>query len=215
MIAGVQILVLAKAPLPGHAKTRLSPPLTPVAAARLARAALDDTLAAVAGTGVGRRVLVLDRPHPGLAPDGFEVMPQRGTGLAQRLAAAFEDAGTPSLLIAMDTPQITPDLLERSCRLLLEPDTDAVIGPTDDGGYWGIGLMELRPEVFDGVPMSAPDTLRVQRDRLARKGLRCRSLPRMRDVDDLSDAWAVAAERPGTSFAYALAEITARTGAGA
>ena len=208
----IGILVLAKAPLPGRAKTRLSPPLTLAEAARLAHAALKDTLAAVAGAGATRRVLVLDGPIPAVSLDGFEVVPQRGAGLAERLAAAFEDAGTPALLIGMDTPQVTPELLERSCRILLDPAVDAVIGPTEDGGYWGIGMNEVTSGVFTNVPMSTPTTLRAQRERLAAAGLRVRSLPRLRDVDDFDDAWAVALESPGSDFAYALAETTARMG---
>jgi rSAM/selenodomain-associated transferase 1 len=212
MIADVQILVLAKAPEPGHAKTRLSPPLTLAEAAHLAGAALKDTLAAVACTRAGRRALVLDGPITNMPLDGFDVIPQRGDGLAARIAAAFEDAGAPALLIAMDTPQITPDLLERSCSLLLDPAVDAVIGPAHDGGYWGIGMKEVRPDVFLDVPMSTSTTLRAQRERLAIEGLRCRSLPMLRDVDEFQDAWAVAAAKPGSDFAYALAEVTARSG---
>jgi uncharacterized protein len=212
MTSGVQILVLAKAPLPGRAKTRLSPPLTLAEAAQLARAALKDTLAAVMGVRAERRVLVLDGPPPALSLEGFEVIAQRGVGLAERIAAAFEDAGAPALLIGMDTPQVTAELLEHSCLVLMDPSVDAVIGPTEDGGYWGIGMKELRLDVFTNVPMSTSATLRAQRERLASEGLRVGSLPRLRDVDEFDDAWAVAAEKPGSDFAYSLAEVTARIG---
>ena len=213
MTGDVQIFVLAKAPVPGHVKTRLSPPFSLAEAARLARAALADTLVAVAGASASRRVLVIDGPVSEVPPlEGFEIIPQRGTGLAERLAAAFEDAGAPALLIAMDTPQVTPELLERSSRTLMETSVDCVIGPTHDGGYWGIGMKEVRTEAFLDVPMSTPKTFLAQRDRLVNRGLRIRSLPRLRDVDEFHDAWVVAAEKPGTNFAYALAEITARAG---
>src|SRR5204862_7452342 len=80
------LVVMAKEPLPGRVKTRLCPPLQPEQAAALAEAALADTLAAVAWTPARRRVLVLDgSPGPWLRP-GFEVIEQRGDGLAERLA---------------------------------------------------------------------------------------------------------------------------------
>jgi len=152
------LLVIAKAPAVGRSKTRLCPPCTFEEAARLAEAALADTLTAVAATRAARRVLVLDgEPGPWLPP-GVDVIPQRGRGLDERLAAAFEDAGGSAFLIGMDTPQVTPALLERSMARLCHPAVDAVLGRSDDGGYWGIGLREPDPNMLLGVPMSRPDT---------------------------------------------------------
>ena len=95
------LLVIAKAPVAGRVKTRLTPPCSPADAAGLAAAALADTLAAVARSRrAARRVLVLDgEPGPWI-PRGFDVLPQRGDGLAARLAAAFCDVGGPALLIS-------------------------------------------------------------------------------------------------------------------
>src|SRR4051812_29479561 len=100
------LLVIAKAPVPGRVKTRLSPPCTPHQAAALARAALRATFAAARRPrGAGRLVPVLDgEPGPWL-PAGFDVIAQRGGGLGERLAAPFEDAGEPAFLVGMDTPQ--------------------------------------------------------------------------------------------------------------
>lgn len=196
------LVVIAKAPVAGRAKTRLCPPCTPTEAARLAEAALRDTLAAVAETRAYRRVLVLDGEPGAWLPDGFEVVPQRGRGLDERLAAAFDDVGSPSLLVGMDTPQITPGLLDRSARLLRE--ADAVLGLATDGGYWAIGLSTPDSRVFLGVPMSRHCTGAAQLGRLRQLGLRARSLPRLRDVDTIADARAVAAAAPGTRFADAL-----------
>ena len=83
------VLVLAKEPLPGRAKTRLQSAFTPVETASLATAALSDTLAAVRASGIRRRVLVFDGDPTGWAR-GLEVVPQRPGDLADRLAAAFE-----------------------------------------------------------------------------------------------------------------------------
>jgi rSAM/selenodomain-associated transferase 1 len=197
------IAVLAKAPVAGRSKTRLCPPCTPREAAALAAAALDDTLAAVARAPAERRLLVLDGTHP--APPGFELIAQRGEGLAQRLASAFADAGGPLLLIGMDTPQVTPALLARGLALLRRHR--AVLGPAPDGGYWAIGLRRADARVFEGVPMSAAHTCRVQRGRLRALGLDAAELPPLRDVDRIDDARAAAAAAPHGRFAAALAGL--------
>jgi hypothetical protein len=197
------LLVIAKAPVPGRVKTRLCPPCTPRQAAALATAALADTLAAAArATRATRRILVLDGDAGAWLPPGFDVLPQRGDGLAARLAAAFADAGGPALLIGMDTPQVTPALLDAGIAAL--DHAPAVLGHAYDGGYWAVGLRRPDPEVFRGVPMSAATTAAAQRGRLAALGLRTAALPPLRDVDTIADARAVAAEVPAGRFARAL-----------
>ncbi|MGA5319184.1 TIGR04282 family arsenosugar biosynthesis glycosyltransferase [Streptomyces seoulensis] len=197
------LLVIAKEPLPGRVKTRLTPPFTPAQAAALAEAALVDTLRAVAAAPAKRRVLVLDgRPGPWL-PDGFEVVPQCSGGLDERLADAFSRCTGPTLLVGMDTPQLTPGLLDLDFT-----DCDARFGPAEDGGFWALGLARPEPELLRGVPMSVPETGSVQRERLAAAGLRVRELPRLRDVDTAADARAVAALAPDTAFAARLAALT-------
>lgn len=208
------LIVIAKPPLPGRAKTRLTPPLTPVQAARLAEAALLDTLDVVRATPCERRVLVFDGGEAaGWRPDGFEVIAQRRVGLAARLAAAFEDVGGPALLVGMDTPQLTPALLSAGMRTLMRPDVDAVLGPAADGGYWSIGLRQPCAEVFAGVPMSEPTTCLAQRARLADLGLAVSGQPVLLDVDTFEDALAVARSAPRSRFAAAVARLTERDAA--
>jgi rSAM/selenodomain-associated transferase 1 len=198
------LLVIAKAPIAGRSKTRLCPPCTPEQAAALAEAALVDTLAAVAETPCAGRTLVLEGPRGDWLPDGFEVVPQRGRGLGERLAAAFSHRDEPTLLIGMDTPQVGPELLGEALERLERPGADAVLGPAEDGGYWAIGMRAPQPAAFDDVPMSSPRTGACQRERLRRLGLTVRDLPTLRDVDDIDDARNVAAERPLGGFARAL-----------
>ena len=112
------LVVIAKAPVAGRSKTRLTPPCTPDEAALLARAALQDTLDAVAATPAARRVCVLEGEPGDWLPEGFEVIAQRGDGLDERLAHAFADVGEPAVLIGMDTPQVTPELLALACERL-------------------------------------------------------------------------------------------------
>jgi rSAM/selenodomain-associated transferase 1 len=196
------LVVIAKAPVPGRVKTRLCPPCTPAEAADLAAAALRDTLDAVRATPAARRVLVLDGPSGPWAA-GLEVVGQRGAGLAARLANAFADVGAPALMIGMDTPHVTPELLTAGLAALRR--RPAVLGPADDGGYWAIGLRRPDARVFAGVPMSRATTGARQLERLRALGLDVERLPALRDVDDIGDALAVAALAPASRFAAALA----------
>jgi glycosyltransferase A (GT-A) superfamily protein (DUF2064 family) len=140
---------------------------------------------------------------------GLEVIPQRGEGLAQRLAAAFEDVAAPALLVGMDTPQLTSRLLLDGMCALSAPRIDAVLGPAADGGYWSVGLKPTDALVFDGVPMSCSTTWAKQRGRLCELGLRVHDQPPLRDVDSIEDAVAVAREAPKSRFAAALSAIAA------
>jgi rSAM/selenodomain-associated transferase 1 len=209
-VDNVALLVIAKEPLPGRAKTRLTPPCSPAQAAELAGAALLDTLDAVARTPAERKVLIFAGDPTRWRPPGFEVIPQRGHGLAERLAAAFEDVQQPALLVGMDTPQLTPELLRDGIDALRSPGVDAVLGASLDGGYWSVGLRAPDPTAFAGVPMSSHSTCIRQRTRLRELGLHVRELPDLRDVDTIEDALAVGAECPGSRFAASLAAIRPR-----
>jgi hypothetical protein len=200
---------MAKSPRPGRVKTRLCPDVDPVQAAHLAEAALADTLEAVAATSA-RPVLALEGPIGDWLPPGFAVGPQRGRGLDQRIVAALSDAGTPALVIGSDTPQVTAALLDHALELLDRDDVDTTLGLALDGGWWALGLKKADPSrAVLGVPMSTPWTGAAQLDRLRVLGLRVTLLQVLRDVDLMADAFAVAAEAPGSRFAAALAEVTA------
>ncbi|MFE9859759.1 DUF2064 domain-containing protein [Streptomyces sp. NPDC005780] len=207
--AGVTtLLVIAKEPLPGRVKTRLTPPFSPAEAARLAEAALADTLRTVRALPAARRVVVLDgRPGPWLPP-GIEVVEQGPGGLDERLAAAFAACTGPTLLIGMDTPQITAADLAPALSPTAWDGCGAWFGPAEDGGFWALGLAEPDPGLLRGVPMSVPETGAVQRRRLVDAGLSVRDLPLLRDVDTAADAAHVAARAPDGRFAAELARLT-------
>lgn len=202
------IVVVAKEPVPGKVKTRLCPPCSPREAADLAAAALADTIAAVDASGCRHRVLAFD----GRAPrrHGWTVVPQVSGDLGRRLDAAVGSIPGPILVVGMDTPQLTPALLDDACARLAQPEVDAVLGPADDGGYWAIGFSGRRGGAFDDVPMSTPHTGRHQRERLHAIGLRVAALPSLRDVDTIDDARAVAHDAPGSRFARALRRMIDR-----
>jgi uncharacterized protein len=216
-----QVVVIAKAPVPGRVKTRLTPPYTPHEAARLAEAALTDTLEAAARAPFARHVLALagasaalrgprpgGSPRAGWLPPGFEVTGQRGDGLDERIAAALDEAyaqlAVPVVLIGMDTPQVTPGLLESVARPLARGEADAVFGPARDGGFWLLGLRRPDPGLILGVPMSQTHTGRGQLSRLLRASLRVRLAPELIDVDTAADAHEVAREAPDSRFAATL-----------
>ncbi|WP_433436488.1 TIGR04282 family arsenosugar biosynthesis glycosyltransferase [Nonomuraea sp. CA-141351] len=202
-------MIIAKEPVAGRVKTRLTPPFRPEQAAALAEAALRDSLRAVSDTPASQRLLALDGLPGSWLPAGFAVIPQRGSGLDERLAAAFSDAyrlrPDPVVLIGMDTPQVTPTLLGEAVDALER--NDAVYGPAADGGFWLLGLRRPDPALLLGVPMSHPETGKLQLDRLDRAGLAVHLLPELIDVDTAADAATVAAQAPGSHFAATLREL--------
>ncbi|MCC0576173.1 TIGR04282 family arsenosugar biosynthesis glycosyltransferase [Streptomyces californicus] len=203
-----ELLVIAKEPVAGRVKTRLCPPFSPAEAAELAAASLADTLETLLALPARRRVLVLDGRPGDWVPPGFEVVPQSGGGLDERLATAFGGCTGPALLVGMDTPQIGATHLAPA----LAPDAwdgcGAWFGPAEDGGFWALGLAEPDPALLLGVPMSVPETGAVQRRRLVEAGLAVRELPVLVDVDTAADARRVASAAPGGRFAAALGRLT-------
>ncbi len=195
-------LVIAKAPRSGFVKTRLCPPCTPEQAAQIAEAALRDTIDAVDLAQAERRVLVLDGETPTWLAEDWEVRPQSGDGLDQRLAAAFASESGPTLLVGMDTPQLTPAHLDEAASQLV--DYDAVIGPAFDGGFWLVGMREPDPGVFPGVPMSVTDTGRLQRQRLHERFDAVADTVMLADFDTWPDALAIAEGIPDTRFGVAI-----------
>ncbi|GAC1444359.1 MAG: DUF2064 domain-containing protein [Mycobacteriales bacterium] len=211
MIDG-QLVVLAKAPVPGRVKTRLCPPLTHDQAAAVAAAALADTLAAALRVPVRRRVVVLDGDRAGHVPAGFDVLPQRGDGLDERLANAFDDvfasSALPVLLVGMDTPHVSPELLTLAAGTLA--GGAPVLGHAEDGGWWAIGLPASDPATFLGVPMSSDRTGYLQEARMCQRGWAPMLLPVLRDIDHVSDLLAVVAAMPPSSgLAAAVRDLDA------
>ncbi len=122
MIAGLQLLVLAKAPVSGRVKTRLCPPFLPNEAAELAAAALADVLDAVRAAPAARRVLVLDGDPDLVDTRGFHVVPQVVGALDVRLAAAFAAALTQEIIERHvdDVVLVADDEIVAALRLILE-----------------------------------------------------------------------------------------------
>ncbi|MHB8505741.1 MAG: TIGR04282 family arsenosugar biosynthesis glycosyltransferase [Acidimicrobiales bacterium] len=194
---------MAKEPRPGFAKTRLALAVGASGAGRLAAALLTDAVEAVCGCGASRRVVAYVGRQSSWLPDGMTPIAQRGIDLAARLAYVVGEVGAPLLIVAADSPEMTAPVIDRALRLLVCGEHDAVVGPTHDGGYWGIGLTGSWTDVFEGVPMSAPDTAEVQIRRLHQLGLRTAGADLLWDVDDEPSAEAAARARPDSAFAGA------------
>lgn len=210
------VLVVAKAPVPGQAKTRLANEVGAEAAADLAAAALLDVLdqvraapalLLVALTGDLGAASRGDEVRAALA--GAEVFDQRGDGFADRLANAHADAhervpdGTPVLQVGMDTPQLSGPLIVES--LAVASAADAALGPAEDGGWWGLAVRDPAwADSLRNVPMSRSDTGECTRIALGRVAADVRLLPMLRDVDTWDDALAVARTAPDSRFAAAV-----------
>ncbi len=191
----VTFLVVAKAPVAGQAKTRLSPALTPHEGASLAAAALLDTLDAirrvarrqpvVAMTGDLSRAQASGALQRALAD--FTVIDQRGHDFAYRLANAHRDAcagDRPIFQVGMDTPQLSCETLEDARDALLRPgEADVLVGPAADGGWWGLGLREAAwANALCDVPMSHSNTGALTRDAFQRAGRSVAELAEERDT---------------------------------
>ena len=210
----VTVLVVAKAPEPGRAKTRLAATVGDRVAADIAAAALLDTLDAVAAAPVAARVVAFTGDLDAAAGAAeirqrlvsFTVIPQRGDDFADRLANAHADAadGYPVLQIGMDTPQVTAELLTDCARRLL--DAPAVLGFAYDGGWWvlGVGTPTIA-ECLRTIPMSQPDTGELTLKALRDSGIDVTSVRRLADIDVVED---VAAVREACGPASRVARVT-------
>jgi rSAM/selenodomain-associated transferase 1 len=185
------VVIMAKAPQAGAVKTRLCPPLSPQTAAGLYRAFLLDKIAQVRQLVQARPVLAYTPLESrslfaALAPD-FWLIPQQGAELGERLINSFVQgfaAGYRGVLaIDSDTPTLPTEYLQQAIRLIAMPQTDVVIGPTEDGGYYLIGLRAMHRELFVDMPWSTAAVVPETRQRAEARGLKIAWLPPWFDID--------------------------------
>jgi glycosyltransferase A (GT-A) superfamily protein (DUF2064 family) len=210
------VVVLAKAPVPGVAKTRLAAAVGDRRAADLAAAALLDTLELCAEVFTSAfRVASLAGDladasrgeELAAALEGWHVMQQRGGGLGQRICHALHEThrltGGPVVLVGMDTPHLQGRVLAEVAETVAAPGRP-VLGPAVDGGWWVLATAD--PGVADGlgdVPMSRPDTYARTHEVVCRAAGAVAPAPVMRDVDTAADAAWAAAAAPRSRFARA------------
>ena len=188
------VIVMAKAPLPGFAKTRLIPALGAEGAAAIARRLLDRTVEQALAADLGGVDLCCapESSHEAFARLGrlprVELSPQGEGDLGARMARAFERrlAHVPQvLLIGTDAPALDAALLRQAARAL--DANDAVFVPAHDGGYALVGLRRPSPSLFDAMVWSTSTVMAETRERLATAGLRYAELPAVADIDTAAD----------------------------
>lgn len=188
------MIVFAKAPIPGYAKTRLAQVVGMEAAARLAARMLRETLKQAVASGIGPVELICapDDGHPEfqLAREryGIRLSQQGEGGLGVRMRRALERSllvYPRALLIGTDSPGLNfMRLREAADRLALLP---AVFLPAIDGGYVLVGLSRPIPELFDGIAWSTAHVMRQTQDCLDRLDIPAAILPPLRDIDEPED----------------------------
>jgi hypothetical protein len=191
----VGLAVMAKAPRAGTVKTRLCPPLGAADAAELARCFVLDAVER-ADSVAGVRPIIAYAPVE--ARDEFEALTpdlvligQRGGDLGKRQGAVVEDVialgHDAVLLMGTDSPTLPPETIDEAVSLVMAPEVDVVVGPTEDGGYYLIGVRTPCPALFEGMPWSTSTVLSLTLDRARGLGLRAVCLPTWYDVDTGAD----------------------------
>lgn len=190
------LAVMIKAPQAGAVKTRLVPPLTYMEAASLSICFLRDTasnITEVVAIGASEGVAVYtpvgaESAFDGLLPTGFKLVAQRGESFGERLLYAAEDLlalGYQSLcLIDSDSPTLPNPFLIDAVRWLAQPGDRVVLGPSDDGGYYLIGLKHAHARLFEEITWSTDQVLRQTMERARELKLETNLLPAWYDVDD-------------------------------
>lgn len=190
------VAVMAKVPGAAPVKSRLHATLTEARATELYRCFLLDRLDALAALPDVAPVLAFTPARAradiaALAPAGVRLIAQEGDDLTERLTRLFArllgDGHAAALAMDSDSPTLPMDYVADGARALARGEADVVLGPSDDGGYYLIGLREPCPVLFDGVPWSTPEVLPLTLDRARSRGLRVRLLPAWFDVDTAAD----------------------------
>ncbi len=189
------VVVYAKAPIEGSVKTRLCPPLTADEAASLHGSLVMDQLERCRSL-KGCEVILAGSPsshHPFFkamqARFGVSLWDQQGEDLGVRMSRTFKEglsSGYAALVVVgTDIPGVTAQILTQAITALRQ--YDVVIGPTQDGGYYLIGLRQYVPELFQHIPWSTDRVCALTCDRVAASGLSLSRLPVLRDVDTIDD----------------------------
>lgn len=195
--AGLTALaVMTKAPQAGRVKTRLTPPLSAEEAASLNTCFLRDTAAAILKTTKGGKAQGVgvftpagsEAAYSGILPAEFVLVPQRGDAFGERLLAATDDLlrlGFDSLcLIDSDSPTVPNDAFSHAVDFLAAPEDCVVLGPSDDGGYYLIGLKKTHRRLFEQIDWSTERVLEQTVAAAREIDLPVRLLPTWYDVDD-------------------------------
>ena len=193
--ASPAVAVMAKAPGFAPVKSRLQPPLSADEARALATAFLLDRLDGIAALPDAAAVLAFAPLEASaalrtLTPPGVRLLAQRGDALGERLANVFDDLlaeHAAALVLDADSPTLPMAWVADGLATLAAGGADVVLGPSEDGGYWSVGLRAPCPALFSDMPWSTERVLATTLARAETLGLRVRLLPRWFDVDTEAD----------------------------
>jgi rSAM/selenodomain-associated transferase 1 len=195
------LIIFARQPLPGHVKTRLAGEVGVRPATELYAAMLEDVLERAARL-IGVRVLVFWAMEQGELPrrpayPHLEMRRQCDGNLGERMAAAFETAFTGDIdsccIIGSDSPDLPPEYISRAFLLLENDQADVVFGPAEDGGYYLVGMKQLRRRIFEDLAWGGNEVLESSCQRARELELRTALLPVWYDLDTLDDLRKLAA----------------------
>ncbi len=195
MSAPVHVLVFARSPIPGRAKTRLIPALGAEGAARLYLLLLEHALVTARAADFDAVEVWMDaEPIADEVRELARVIDARlavqtGADLGARMDAAFGDAlarGVLPLLMGSDVPSLT-SLMLREAAAALRQGRDVVIAPALDGGYGLIGVGRRLPALFEAMPWGGPEVLAETRRRIDALGCSSAELTPVWDVDEPAD----------------------------
>jgi len=213
------LAIMTKAPRAGHVKTRLVPPLTPEQAAQLNVCFLRDTANAIqqacgsSAVGIGVYTPVgFEQAYIDILPSQFQLLAQRGDGFGDRLTFATEDlfrCGFDSVcLIDSDSPTVPAVDYAEAVNLLSKPEDRVILGPSDDGGYYLIGLKRNHRELFEGIDWSTERVFEQTRKQANELNLEVALLPNGYDVDDRASLERLTAELLGERTSADIAPCT-------
>lgn len=192
----VLAVVVAKEPIPGKVKTRFCPELSPEDAAGLYKCFLLDRIREISTLhGVDRGIAYTPEnaleTFSAMTGDGFDLFPQRGDSLGERLNNIFLDKlaeGYDAVtIIDSDSPDLPSSLIRESFRLLLSKQTEVVFGPCYDGGYYLVGMREPHPALFSSIPWSTGNVLSMSLKKSRELGLNVNLLSYWNDLDTFKD----------------------------
>ncbi len=189
------IIVFARAPVPGSAKTRLIPALGKHGAARLHAILVERTLSRVCEASATNAMLwgtpSIQHPFFQHCSSRYDLSlhEQRGDKLGARMHHAFSSVLHHSpwaILLGTDCPNLSTDDLAQAIRSM-QGGADAVVGPAFDGGYYLLGLRKPAATLFKNMPWGTADVWDLTRQRLHRLGWEYATLPRQHDLDRPED----------------------------
>lgn len=189
------LIVMAKAPITGTVKTRLCPPLEPVCASALYHCFLKDMIETVSDLSEIDAVVAYSPPNSqdfflGLAPDASSFVAQCEGDIGERMSRCLDifcNGSRSVIIIGADSPTLPTNLIMEAFDILAAHQSDLVIGPSMDGGYYLIGMNQPHPELFMNIGWSTSDVFAQTVKRVSGLGLQCTLLEEWYDIDTYED----------------------------